>query len=205
VTDQSVSRGKRDAILDAARAAFSRNGYERASVEDIAVQAGIAKGTLYLYFKSKEELYLAALTRDLRALADKGRAGMEKAATLRGKMLAFLQVRLEYARSHEEFLRIYLAEYGSLFVKPGLQGELRRLARANLRYVAKVVEEAAARREIPPVPAGAVAMALFAISRGLIEARILGWKELQASDDAGFAVDLLWRGIGGSAKARRRS
>ena len=205
MTDQSVSRGKRDAILDAARAAFSRNGYERASVEDIAAQAGIAKGTLYLYFKSKEELYLAALTRDLRALADRGRNEMERAATLRGKMLAFLQVRLEYARSHEEFLRIYLAEYGSLFVKPGLQGELRRLARANLRYVAKQVEEATAHGEIPPVPAGAVAMALFAISRGLIEARILGWKELQARDDAAFAVDLLWRGIGRAAKGRRRS
>ena len=48
MTDQSVSERKRNGILDAARTVFSRQGYARASVEDVAEEAGIAKGTLYL-------------------------------------------------------------------------------------------------------------------------------------------------------------
>ena len=54
MTDQSVSERKRTAILCAARAVFSRKGYAEASVDDVAEEARIAKGTLYLYFKSKE-------------------------------------------------------------------------------------------------------------------------------------------------------
>ena len=66
MTDQSVTRNKYAAILDAARAVFSRDGYAASSVDDVAAEAGIAKGTVYLYFKSKEDLYLAALLRDVK-------------------------------------------------------------------------------------------------------------------------------------------
>jgi AcrR family transcriptional regulator len=209
MTDQSVSERKRAAILDAARTVFSRQGYSGAAVDDVAAEAGIAKGTLYLYFKSKEELYIAALTRDLSDLAHRGRAEMDRAPTLRDKMLAFLRVRMEYSRTHEDFLRIYLAEYGSIFVKSSLQSELSRLARENMRHFKRLFEEAAARREIRNVDAGPAASALFAIARSLMEMRVLGWKELQAEDEVEFAVDLFWNGIGRDVKTngahRRRT
>jgi AcrR family transcriptional regulator len=201
MTDQSVSERKRSAILDAARTVFSRQGYACAAVGDVAAEAGIAKGTLYLYFKSKEELYLAALARDLGNLAHRASIEIEKAPTLRDQILAFLRVRLEYANANEDFLRIYLAEYGSLFVKSPMHSDLCRLARENSRYVKRMVEQGAARREIRPVEAGAVATALIAIMRGMLETRILKWKEFQAADEAEFALDLLWNGIGRRAKA----
>jgi AcrR family transcriptional regulator len=203
MTDQSVSERKRHAILDAARTVFSRQGYAGASVEDVAAEAGIAKGTLYLYFKSKEELYLAALARDLEGLARRAREEMDRAPTLREKMLAFLRVRLEYSRANEDFLRIYLAEYGSIFVKNGLHSELCRLARENMRHIKHEVEQAELRREIRPIEAGPVTSALTSLARGMLETRLLGWKEFQAADEAEFAVDLLWRGIGRPAQRPR--
>jgi len=109
MTDQSVTDRKRNVILDAARTVFSRQGYAGAAVGEVASEAGVAKGTLYLYFKSKEELYLAALARDLGCLAHRARAEMERAPTLREQILAFLRVRLEYAAANQDFLRIYLA------------------------------------------------------------------------------------------------
>src|SRR6516165_6481790 len=109
MTDQSVIDRKR-AILDAARTVFSRKGYSETAVDDVAEEARVAKGTLYLYFRSKEELYLAALASDLRAMNAQGRAEMEQAGNLRDKLRAFLRVRLEYSKSREAFLRIYLAE-----------------------------------------------------------------------------------------------
>ena len=48
--------GKREAILRAAIRVFARNGYFNSKVADIASAAGVADGTVYLYFKSKEEI-----------------------------------------------------------------------------------------------------------------------------------------------------
>src|SRR3954447_13226844 len=47
---------KREAILRAATRVFARNGYFNSKVADIASAAGVADGTVYLYFKSKEEI-----------------------------------------------------------------------------------------------------------------------------------------------------
>ena len=48
---------RRDAILDAALTVFAERGFEAARLDDVAVRAGVAKGTLYLYFKDKEALF----------------------------------------------------------------------------------------------------------------------------------------------------
>jgi len=53
---RNATTGKREAILRAAIRVFARNGYFNAKVADIASAAGVADGTVYLYFKSKEEI-----------------------------------------------------------------------------------------------------------------------------------------------------
>jgi AcrR family transcriptional regulator len=195
MTDQSVTERKRLAILDAARAIFSRKGYADTAVDDVAEEARVAKGTLYLYFKSKEELYLAALASDLRAMSAEARKEMDRVTGLREKLRAFLRVRVEYSKSREDFLRIYLAEYGSMFVKTLHSSELIHLLRENMRFVAKVFEQASLKGEIGPVPSGAAAAALFDISRGLMERRLLGWKEFRVASEVDFSIDLLFSGI----------
>src|SRR5262245_60579054 len=50
---------RRDAILNAALEEFSAHGFEAARLDDVAKRAGIAKGTIYLYFSDKEELFQA--------------------------------------------------------------------------------------------------------------------------------------------------
>jgi AcrR family transcriptional regulator len=54
---------KRDRILDAAQRLFVRYGMKRTSIEDVAREAGIAKGTVYLSFNSKAELFAAIADR----------------------------------------------------------------------------------------------------------------------------------------------
>jgi AcrR family transcriptional regulator len=54
---------RRDAILDEALRQFERSGFDRIAMADIARAGGVAKGTLYLYFKTKEELFLGLLQR----------------------------------------------------------------------------------------------------------------------------------------------
>ena len=57
--DSREDNAKRRQILDGARRAFLANGFDAASMNEIARAAGVSKGTLYVYFKSKEELFEA--------------------------------------------------------------------------------------------------------------------------------------------------
>ena len=50
---------KKETIIEAAARVFSRSGYANAAVADIALQANVGKGTVYEYFKSKEDLFFA--------------------------------------------------------------------------------------------------------------------------------------------------
>jgi AcrR family transcriptional regulator len=56
---ESTSGDKRGVILDAAQSLFLRYGVKRTALDDVAREAGVAKGTLYLYFDSKDAIFAA--------------------------------------------------------------------------------------------------------------------------------------------------
>jgi AcrR family transcriptional regulator len=56
---------RREAIVDAAASAFAEGGFSAITMAGVAGAVGLAKGTLYLYFRSKEELFVAVLEREL--------------------------------------------------------------------------------------------------------------------------------------------
>ncbi len=59
IADQGVRRGRKfDQVLDGARKVFLRDGFERASVDDIAREAGVSKATIYAYFPDKQLLFM---------------------------------------------------------------------------------------------------------------------------------------------------
>lgn len=65
--------GKRDAILEAATQVFAERGFFGAQVADVARRAGVAAGTVYLYFKSKDDLLISLFNRTMREAIDEGR------------------------------------------------------------------------------------------------------------------------------------
>jgi len=64
---EALKDARRDAILAAAQTLFCQEPFESIAMSDIAAEAGLAKGTLYLYFRTREEIFLALLTRELAA------------------------------------------------------------------------------------------------------------------------------------------
>ena len=58
-----VSEERKDQIMNAAEDVFTQKGFSDARMDDIAEETGLSKGTLYLYFKSKEDLVIAILDR----------------------------------------------------------------------------------------------------------------------------------------------
>lgn len=74
----ATSAPKRDLILRAATDVFAERGYFNAQVADVARAAGVAAGTVYLYFRSKDDLLISIFERTMReALAEGRKAGAE--------------------------------------------------------------------------------------------------------------------------------
>lgn len=86
---------KRDAILRAATRVFAQRGFFNAQVADIARAAGVAAGTVYLYFRSKDDLLVSLFERTMRdAIAD-GRAALDGAADPRERLRRLARLHLE--------------------------------------------------------------------------------------------------------------
>ena len=78
VVKQAAPTGdKRDAILRAATKVFAQNGYFHSQVADVARVAGVAAGTVYLYFKSKDDLLVSIFERSMREVIDDGRTALD--------------------------------------------------------------------------------------------------------------------------------
>src|SRR5258706_12398395 len=88
-----VSEFRCGTILEAARKIFAKKGYEAATVDDVAEAAGVAKGTLYLYFRSKRELYLAALRHDVLAWNRETASRAQAAPAIEAQVRAFTDAR----------------------------------------------------------------------------------------------------------------
>ncbi len=85
-------------ILDAALSLFARYGFKRTSVEEIATKARVGKGTVYLYFASKEELLVAVIRRGLDEVYAAIVRATNAATTPAGKLRAYVHTRVAEAR-----------------------------------------------------------------------------------------------------------
>jgi TetR/AcrR family fatty acid metabolism transcriptional regulator len=73
----AARRDRYEAILAAATKVFAGKGFFNAQVADVARAAGVAAGTVYLYFKSKDDLLVSIFERTMRAAIDEGQAALE--------------------------------------------------------------------------------------------------------------------------------
>jgi AcrR family transcriptional regulator len=78
---EALKEARREAILAAASALFCKEPFESLAMSELAAAADIAKGTLYLYFRSKEEIFLALLAREYSAWFAAFRETLRQAAS----------------------------------------------------------------------------------------------------------------------------
>ena len=103
----------RERILDAAERLLGRYGYRKMTVEDIASEAGMGKGTVYLSFPSKEEVVLATVDRIVDAVCEEmaqiGASAASAPARLRAMLLARVVVRFDRVTGYRESLNDLLS------------------------------------------------------------------------------------------------
>jgi len=187
---------RRASILDAARRVFARQGYSATTVDEIAEEGAFAKGTLYCYFKSKEEIYLTALTQDVQALLEETSLRVAQAPSAYAKLSEFVAIRLEHSERHADFVRIFFSEFSNLAMSPArVNKSFQKLMQQSNALLRGVIEQGIESGEIRALPVDRLAFAINDLTRSVIERRLMGFVKGQADDDLSFLMDLIWRGI----------
>ncbi|HEY8503003.1 MAG TPA: TetR/AcrR family transcriptional regulator [Gemmataceae bacterium] len=108
--DPGLAARRREEILDAAAPLFARSGYPDADLQELADRLGLAKGTLYLYFPSKEALFLAAVDRGMRRLRAHVEAACAGIADPLQRLTAAIRAYLEFFREHPDQAELLIIE-----------------------------------------------------------------------------------------------
>jgi len=182
-------------ILEAARKVFARKGFAAATVDEIAEAAGVAKGTVYLYFKSKREIYMHALRQGISGLIEQTAREMDASPDPTGKLRAFIYTRLRHAEANRDFVRIYHSEFGNMVHPVCLGKDFRSLYQQQLRTLEEVLEQAAACGQIRPLKTDTAAVAIYETTRGFVTRRLLGWSQATVEEDLDFLFELIWKGV----------
>ncbi len=191
-----LSEWRHQEVLEAARRIFARLGYAAANVEEIAKEAGMAKGTVYLYFKSKEEVFLAVLASELECLTNKTIEGMSAAKTFEERLTVFLNLRLAYLQNNQDFIRIYFAEFdGCGSRSPLISDVIDRTYRRSIDFMRQCLEQAIAQGELRAVPVEPAAMAIYDIAKGFVHRHLRGWAPLPPEEDLAFTHSLILNGL----------
>ena len=138
----AVDGARRDGLVAVARQAFSMRAYDEVSMDDVASEAGVAKGLLYYYFGSKRGLYVAAVREA--AMGLRARWDADRDAPPAERLAAGLDAYLEYAQDHADGYRALIA--GGVGTDP----EVRAILAAERELVIERVVEGLGLSGAPP-------------------------------------------------------
>jgi AcrR family transcriptional regulator len=158
----------RESILDATDRLLARFGYRKMTVEDIAAEAGIGKGTIYLHFSSKEEVVLSHVDRivdrlkqqHLAVIARSKHTALER---IRQMLLARVLFRFDSIQHYTQSLNDLLAA-----LRPGLLARRARYFEEEAQIFAEVLAEGRASGEFEIQNEMAAARALLEATNGLL-------------------------------------
>ena len=136
----AVREEVREAILDAADRLLARYGYRKMTVEDIAREAGIGKGSVYLHFPSKEEVVLSRVDRMVERIKERlwaiARSDADAAIRLRLMLLTRVLYRFDSVQHYTQSLDDLLAA-----LRPGLLARRVRYFDEEAQIFAEVLSE----------------------------------------------------------------
>jgi len=140
---------KKARIMEAAISVFSRKGFPGATMDDVASEAGLGKGTLYLYFPSKEDLLKEILAGGLHILRKRLQEIADDTGSARERLEAMAHLELELICTNRDLVQFIVDGVGGL--GEAFRGILMRSKREMIETVSGVVEDGIRRGEFGPV------------------------------------------------------
>ena len=187
----------KDAILDATDRLLARYGYRKMTVEDIAHEAGIGKGTIYLHFTSKEEVVLSHVDRIVDRLKERllqiGSSEAPAADRVREMLLARVMFRFDSIQHYTQSLNDLLAA-----LRPGLLARRAMYFEDEARIFAEVLANGRRTGEFDFEDEQATAHAMLQATNGLLPYSLstteLGERQ-EVEQRTADVADLILRGL----------
>ncbi|MGB9699307.1 MAG: TetR/AcrR family transcriptional regulator [Thermodesulfobacteriota bacterium] len=166
-------QARRHYILQAAEKLFAQRGFYGTTMADLATGSEFSVGTLYNFFKSKEEVYYSLIMEKLDSMLQQLTGEINNLPEGLPQIKGVITGVFKFFQENKDFFRIFFAERFHLVtsVGPTAVGELRRKYLAYLRFVTKIMARAIKQKEVQPVEPQKLAYFLV----GIMNAFIFHW------------------------------
>lgn len=185
---------RRWAVLRAAQAVLQRGDYHEIKMDDIAQRAGVAKGTLYLYFPTKEKLFQALAQELGRRTFERWKTIWDETSPGAERLRALVRAQLEF---FEENRGIFLQVFQGNLPASCMGGAKKRseLIMASIRYLARAIDQAIRLGQLRRTNSLLAGVSLFGLIRGFVFARILGGMGGSLPGRADYVWEIFYRGL----------
>jgi TetR/AcrR family fatty acid metabolism transcriptional regulator len=194
VLDQKSRERKRSAILRAAVEVFAERGYFGARMREVAERAGVADGTLYLYFKGKEHILVSLLEEHTHAFLVRARRDAATFEDPRKKLRCVVERHLASLEGDRALARVFQIElrHSRRFLRQIARGQVA----MYLQLLQEIIEQGVASGCFrADVPADVAARAVFGAVDELITAWVLAGRPRPLAEQAGPLLRLLLEGV----------
>ncbi len=196
--EEVVSEFRVQSIQDAAMRVIARKGMAAATMQEIAEEAGVAKGTIYLYFRDRDELVEKTFETAITQLIDRVEKAMDEVESLEAKIRAAMTAKLAFFRANREFFRLYI----SLRLPEGDAQQQRRHKRncepqyrSSVGRLAGILEAAMDRGEIRRFDSHRLAIFIVEGSNAIVVERVMEESSPSEEQDVEFLTQVIMGGI----------
>jgi len=183
----------RQFIIDATVRLISRDGYQRTTMDHVAAEAGMAKGTIYLHFKTKNDLIHAVIMSSMEPLAVELNAVLDGSGPPAERLQALLLGHLRYFDQHRDLFRVLLCD------RDMAQNRQRRCRstryRAIVERVASVIDEGIHRGTFAECDSVKAATMLLEANIALIHSRLTADAPGPVEEDARLVSQIFLHGL----------
>ena len=159
-------------ILESAREVFFRDGFMPANLDEVAEKAGVAKGTLYRYFASKAELYVAVLAHNGAIFEEKMRGSVDLTLPAAEQIRSTARFYFDHYVGNRDYFQIFWAiENQSVIgeLPQGVVDEVSRLWARCLEILAEIIERGVKDGSFAECDSWEMANVLWTMANGLIQ------------------------------------
>jgi len=183
-------------ILEAARRVMARYGMQGTTVDRVAEEAKVAKGTIYLYFQSKDELVHAAVLEGLREMVAETVRSDDPSMPPVDRIRNLIRAQYRIQASNQDFLKtLIIGNSLDIEVESQAGRDFMRVYAGHLDFVASVLQDAIDRGAIRPIDSHFAAFMLGELITGSLRRRLLKLASTPLEADADSVVELFLRGI----------
>ncbi|GER65789.1 TetR family transcriptional regulator [Weizmannia acidilactici] len=157
---------RRMQILNASTKAFSQYGYKATTMDLIAKMANVGKGTIYNFFRNKEELFNEIISRLIDEMQQVAEEAMDQQASFYANLHSALFSILEFRRSHQLTLKLF--EEQKEMGTPAVNEMIEKIEEKIIAYIKELLERAIGAGKIKPCNPELTAFVMFKLYVAII-------------------------------------